>query len=123
MTSPLFKKVLIANRGEIACRVMRTLVEMGIASVAIHATGEFWGRLGLDLNFTLLFKLLPFFLGGVVAYSNAAKTAQLGVPTELIARVGAVSEEVARAMATGAARVFGADHIDPADILLRAATG
>ncbi|MFH1794711.1 MAG: biotin carboxylase N-terminal domain-containing protein, partial [Pseudomonadota bacterium] len=36
MTSPLFKKVLVANRGEIACRVMRTLVEMGIASVAIH---------------------------------------------------------------------------------------
>ncbi|MFH1795179.1 MAG: biotin carboxylase N-terminal domain-containing protein, partial [Pseudomonadota bacterium] len=36
MTSPLFKKVLVANRGEIACRVMRTLSEMGIASVAIH---------------------------------------------------------------------------------------
>ena len=36
MTSPLFKKVLVANRGEIACRVMRTLVEMRIASVAIH---------------------------------------------------------------------------------------
>jgi nicotinamide-nucleotide amidase len=49
------------------------------------------------------------FLGGVVAYSDAAKTRQLGVPAELIARVGAVSDEVARAMATGAARAFGAD--------------
>jgi propionyl-CoA carboxylase alpha chain/3-methylcrotonyl-CoA carboxylase alpha subunit/acetyl-CoA/propionyl-CoA carboxylase biotin carboxyl carrier protein len=36
MSQPLFKKVLIANRGEIACRVMRTLAAMGIASVAIH---------------------------------------------------------------------------------------
>jgi propionyl-CoA carboxylase alpha chain/3-methylcrotonyl-CoA carboxylase alpha subunit/acetyl-CoA/propionyl-CoA carboxylase biotin carboxyl carrier protein len=36
MSEPLFRKMLIANRGEIACRVMRTLAEMGIASVAIH---------------------------------------------------------------------------------------
>ena len=35
-TEPLFRKVLIANRGEIAVRVMRTLREMGIASLAIH---------------------------------------------------------------------------------------
>lgn len=37
-----------------------------------------------------------------VTYSNAAKREMLGVPGELIARVGAVSEEVARAMAEGA---------------------
>jgi nicotinamide-nucleotide amidase len=39
---------------------------------------------------------------GFVTYSNAAKTEMLGVPPDLIARVGAVSEEVARAMAEGA---------------------
>ena len=39
---------------------------------------------------------------GFVTYSNAAKTEMLGVPAELIARHGAVSEEVARAMAEGA---------------------
>lgn len=39
---------------------------------------------------------------GFVTYSNAAKTAMLGVPAELITRRGAVSEEVARAMAEGA---------------------
>jgi nicotinamide-nucleotide amidase len=39
---------------------------------------------------------------GFVTYSDAAKTELLGVPAELIARVGAVSEEVARAMASGA---------------------
>ena len=39
---------------------------------------------------------------GLVTYSNAAKTELLGVPAALIDRVGAVSEEVARAMAEGA---------------------
>lgn len=39
---------------------------------------------------------------GFVTYSNDAKTVLLGVPTVLIERVGAVSEEVARAMAEGA---------------------
>jgi nicotinamide-nucleotide amidase len=50
-----------------------------------------------------------WFMGGVVAYSNAAKTRHLGVSAELIDRVGAVSDEVARAMASGAAGAFGAD--------------
>jgi nicotinamide-nucleotide amidase len=39
---------------------------------------------------------------GFVTYSNAAKTEMLGVPADLIKRHGAVSEEVARAMAEGA---------------------
>lgn len=39
---------------------------------------------------------------GFVTYSNAAKTAMLGVPAEMIAEHGAVSEPVARAMAEGA---------------------
>ena len=38
---------------------------------------------------------------GVVCYSNRAKTEMLGVPVELIARQGAVSKEVAAAMACG----------------------
>ncbi len=47
--------------------------------------------------------------GGAVTYSNEAKTALLGVEPELIERHGAVSAEVARAMAQGALRRFGAD--------------
>jgi nicotinamide-nucleotide amidase len=47
--------------------------------------------------------------GGVVAYSNEAKTALLGVPAEMIAEHGAVSPEVARALADGARERFGAD--------------
>lgn len=50
-----------------------------------------------------------YFLGGVVAYSNEAKTSLLGVPAELIEQHGAVSHEVARAMAEGARERFGAD--------------
>jgi nicotinamide-nucleotide amidase len=38
---------------------------------------------------------------GIVSYSNAAKVSLLGVNAELIERRGAVSEEVARAMAEG----------------------
>jgi nicotinamide-nucleotide amidase len=50
-----------------------------------------------------------YLLGGVVAYSNAAKTALLGVPAELIDAHGAVSPEVARAMADGARATFGSE--------------
>ena len=36
----MFKKILIANRGEIALRVIRACREMGIASVAVHSTAD-----------------------------------------------------------------------------------
>jgi nicotinamide-nucleotide amidase len=47
-----------------------------------------------------------WFLGGVVPYSDAAKRAVVGVPGELIERHGAVSPEVARALAEGAIARF-----------------
>ena len=46
---------------------------------------------------------------GFVTYSNAAKTEMLGVPAALIERVGAVSAEVAAAMAEGGLRASQAD--------------
>jgi nicotinamide-nucleotide amidase len=49
------------------------------------------------------------FLGAIVAYANRVKEAELGVPAELIAAHGAVSAEVAAAMATGARSRLGAD--------------
>ena len=36
----MFKKILIANRGEIACRIMRTARRMGIATVAVYSDGD-----------------------------------------------------------------------------------
>ena len=49
-----------------------------------------------------------WFERGFVTYSNAAKTELLGVPAALIAQHGAVSEEVAAAMAAGALAHSGA---------------
>jgi nicotinamide-nucleotide amidase len=48
-------------------------------------------------------------LGGFVTYSNGMKTTLLGVPQEVLTRVGAVSEDCARAMALGALDASGAD--------------
>ena len=50
-----------------------------------------------------------WYLGGVVAYSNALKTRLLGVDPDLLAAHGAVSLETARAMAEGARGRTGAD--------------
>ena len=50
-----------------------------------------------------------YYAGGVIGYSNLAKEAMLGVPRELIEANGAVSEEVAAALAEGAAHRFEAD--------------
>jgi PncC family amidohydrolase len=54
-----------------------------------------------------------YYLGGVVSYADSVKQTQLGIDAGLIERVGAVSSEVAEAMATGVL-----DRFDPADLAL-----
>jgi nicotinamide-nucleotide amidase len=49
------------------------------------------------------------FKGGIVAYSNEVKAAELGVQDDVLERHGAVSAEVAAAMAAGARERLGAD--------------
>lgn len=49
-----------------------------------------------------------YFLEGFVTYSNSAKHARLGVPAALLSKYGAVSEETARDMASGALKRAGA---------------
>ena len=49
----MFDKVLIANRGEIACRIIRTLKKMGIKSVAIYSEADAGARHVLDADETV----------------------------------------------------------------------
>ncbi|MFN6133143.1 MAG: competence/damage-inducible protein A [Synechococcaceae cyanobacterium] len=71
-------------------------------AVAESCTG---GGLGSEL--TAVAGASEVFLGGVIAYANQIKRDLLGVPAELLAREGAVSEPVAQAMAEGARRLSG----------------
>ena len=46
----MFKKVLIANRGAIACRIQRTLKKLGVASVAVHSEADAGARHVLEAD-------------------------------------------------------------------------
>ena len=51
-----------------------------------------------------------FFRGGILAYADQVKIAHLGVPTEDLAKFGAVSEQVVKAMASGCRDKLGTDY-------------
>ena len=88
---------------ELEAVVVRLLTQQGATvAVAESCTG------GLLANrFTNVPGASAVLLEGNVTYSNAAKTRTLGVPTELLDRFGAVSKEVAQAMAEGARKRAG----------------
>ncbi len=73
-------------------------------SLAESCTGGLVGALVTELPGSS-----SYFLGGVIAYSNELKRALLGVPADLLEMHGAVSAEVARAMAEGARDRLGSD--------------
>ena len=85
-------------------QVAALLVEGGrTVAVAESCTGgEMAGRLSAPAGAS------AYFAGGIVAYSNEAKAALLGVEHGLIELHGAVSPEVASAMSRGALERFGA---------------
>jgi nicotinamide-nucleotide amidase len=91
---------------ELEAVVVRLLTQQGATvAVAESCTG------GLLANrFTNVPGASAVFLEGNVTYSNAAKTRTLGIPTELLDRVGAVSKEVAQAMAEGARKRAGTTY-------------
>jgi nicotinamide-nucleotide amidase len=73
------------------------------------ATGESCTGGLLAARLTELDGASAYVQGGAVTYSNEAKTEALGVPAKMIAEHGAVSNEVAEAMADGALERFEAD--------------
>jgi nicotinamide-nucleotide amidase len=73
-------------------------------SVAESCTGGLLGKLLTEVPGSS-----RYFLGGVISYADQIKTRLLGVSAELLRSVGAVSPEVAQAMASGVAAALGSD--------------
>lgn len=73
----MFTKVLIANRGEIACRIIRTLKKMGIASVAIYSEADAGARHVLDADEAVCVGPAP----AAESYLNVAKILQVARET------------------------------------------
>jgi len=73
----MFKKVLIANRGEIACRVIRTLKKMGIQSVAVYSEADAGARHVLDADEAVYIGPAP----ATESYLNTDKILQAAIDT------------------------------------------
>ena len=94
-----------ADDDSLASVVLKRLRERGqTLSLAESCTG---GGLGAEL--TGVPGASEVLLGGVIAYANVVKCELLGVPSSLLEEVGAVSDEVAMAMADGVRRLTGSD--------------
>ena len=97
-------RFLFSEEGELADQAVVRALAGQTVSVAESCTGGL-----LAARFTDRSGASEYFLGGVTAYTNAAKQEMLGVESGLIQRDGAVSEGVAVAMAEGALKRFGSD--------------
>jgi PncC family amidohydrolase len=73
-------------------------------AVAESSTGGLIGH-----SITMIPGSSDYFPGGVISYSNQAKEVELGVPAVLLSEHGAVSAEVAAAMAEGVSHRFGTE--------------
>jgi nicotinamide-nucleotide amidase len=97
--------VLFSDDGATIDVVVARLLEGRTIATAESCTGGLMaGRL------TDLAGSSAYVLGGLVVYSNEAKTALAGVPADLIEAHGAVSPEVATALSAGARSRLGADY-------------
>ena len=88
---------------EVIFRELRSLDKT--LAVAESCTGGL-----LSSQFTEIAGISKVFHGGAVCYHNDAKVQMVEVPESMLEQHGAVSEEVAIAMATGACEKFGADY-------------
>ena len=98
MTNHGIDGIDVGDVGELAVRVGLALH----ASTLLLCTAESCTGGGVAQAVTGVEGASGWFDRGFVTYSNASKSAMLGVPAALIAQFGAVSEEVAAAMAQGA---------------------
>jgi PncC family amidohydrolase len=73
-------------------------------AIAESSTGGLIGH-----SITMIPGSSDYFPGGVISYSNQAKEVELGVPAAMIAEHGAVSADVAAAMAEGVSHRFGTE--------------
>ena len=73
------------------------------------ATAESLTGGGIGAAITAVSGASSVYKGGVVSYTNAVKHQVLGVPSDVLERFGAVSEQTARAMAQGVRELLGAD--------------
>lgn len=90
---------------ELHAVTVRRLIETGTTlATAESCTGGLVGHLLTEVPGSS-----RCYLGGVVAYSNAAKQKFLGIPRKLLDTHGAVSPEVASAMAAGVRRLYSSD--------------
>jgi nicotinamide-nucleotide amidase len=85
----------------------RLLALLGDGTGGSVATAESCTGGGVAARLTSVSGSSAYVMGGIVAYSNEAKVALLGVDPEIIATSGAVSEPCAVAMARGARAAFG----------------
>ncbi len=98
---------LVSGRGD--CTLQEALVHLLRKRALKVATAESCTGGWVGRYLTEIAGSSDVYLGGWITYANEMKTSQVGVPAELIAQHGAVSESVARAMAAGAAERSGAD--------------
>jgi PncC family amidohydrolase len=90
---------------ELAREIHQRLTGLGLtAATAESCTGGLVGHLLTEIPGSS-----DYYVGGAISYSNAVKHSILDVTTEVLERHGAVSAQVAVAMAEGARRAFGAD--------------
>lgn len=101
----LGEELFSVGEDELPNRLVRALASSGLRL----ATAESCTGGGVGAMVTEVPGSSAVFVGGLITYANEAKIEQLDVPRELIEAHGAVSPEVARAMALGAARRFGSD--------------
>src|SRR6266542_690723 len=106
--APLGKTKTITQMSAVVLLILQRpypeLVPFAGVAVAESSTGGMLGSMLTEVPGSS-----AYFQGGVIAYSNEAKQEQLGVPRELLERLGAVSREVAEAMAEGVRGRFRTD--------------